>query len=270
MIPEIVAEIGINHNGDMEIAKELIGKAALAGFNFVKFQKRHIESCYSEEELEAPRKSPWGMTNREQKCGLEFSIEDYQEINEYCEDMGIDWFYSPWDIKSVVQMSVFDCTYVKIPSARITDTQFLHAVKDHSHKTILSTGMHTLEEVDFAADVLGNVEYILHCTSTYPTVPHEINLNCIKTLKKRYPWAKIGFSNHYAGLMAMLCSAVLGAEMIEFHITLDRTMYGSDQAASIENPEELAHRLYLLDKMMGDGEKKVYDSELPIKEKLCR
>jgi len=270
MIPELVAEIGINANGDMEIAKQLIAKADLAGCKFVKFQKRHIPSCYSDDELALPRQSPWGMTTKEQKEGLEFSVEDYQEINEYCDDVGIGWFYSPWDVKSVVQMSVFRCPWVKIPSARLTDIQYLHAVRDHSEKTILSTGMHTLEEADFAIDVLGNVEYILHCTSTYPTKPDEINLNCIKTLKKRYPWAKIGFSNHYAGLMAMLGSAILNAEMIEFHITLDRTMYGSDQAASIENPEELAHRLYLLDKMMGDGEKKVYDSELPIKEKLCR
>jgi len=270
MIPTIVAEIGINHNGDLEIAKQLIDVAADVGCDFVKFQKRHIPSSYKEKDLEAPRKSPWGTTTREQKYGLEFSLEDYNDIDIYCEDVGIGWFYSPWDEVSARDMGTFDCPWVKVPSARVTDIPYLHAVKKHSDRTILSTGMSTLKEIDLAIDILGNVEYILHCTSTYPTKPKEINLRCIDTLKKRYPWAKIGFSNHYAGLNAIRGAAFLGAEMIEFHITLDRTMTGSDHAASIEKPNELTYALLLIDEMMGDGEKIVYDSELPIKEKLCR
>jgi len=270
---EVVAELGINHNGDLDIAKKLIDIAYSAGVDFVKFQKRDIDLVYSKEELSKPRESPWGTTTREQKNGIEFTYHDYLDIDAYCKDK-IKWFVSPWDLRSIKLLAQIPTPFMKIPSALITNEEYLKAIKDVELDVILSTGMSTLEQIDRAVAVLGEnrIYCILHCTSTYPTVPEEINARGILNLKERYPWAKIGFSNHYPGLMAMVMAAAYGAEMIEFHITLDRTMYGSDQAASIE-PQgvfKLMEYLKLIERMKGDGIKKVYDSELPIIEKLRR
>lgn len=268
---EVIAEVGINHNGDLDIARKLIDVAASAGCDYVKFQKRDIDLVYSKEELDKPRESPWGTTTREQKNGIEFDLDEYKEIDKYCKRK-IGWFVSPWDLKSALMYTVIDMPYVKIPSALITDTEYLDVVKVINKSVILSTGMSTLKEVDTAIDILGEdrIYCIMHCTSTYPTSPDEINIKGIQTLKDLYPWARIGFSNHYPGLMAMFMAATVGAEMLEFHATLDRTMYGSDQAASIE-PQgifKLMEGLKLIERMKGDGIKKVYDSEMPILKKL--
>jgi len=270
---EVVAELGINHNGDLDIAKKLIDIAYSAGVDFVKFQKRDIDLVYSKEELSKPRESPWGTTTREQKNGIEFTYYDYLEIDAYCKDK-IKWFVSPWDLRSIKLMAQIKLPFMKIPSALITNEKYLRAIKDAEIDVILSTGMSTLDEIDRAVAVLGEgrIYCIMHCTSTYPTSPQEVNARCIKTLKERYPWAKIGFSNHYPGLMAMVLAAAYGAEMLEFHITLDRTFPGSDQAASIE-PQgvfKLMEYLKLIEWMNGDGIKTVYKSELPILAKLRR
>ncbi len=269
---KIVAEIGINANGNVDTAKKLIDIASMVGCDFMKFQKRTISLVYTKEELDAPRESQWGKTNRDQKMGLEFSAYEYAEINDYCKD-GIPWFASPWDVNSLSFLLDFDVPYVKIPSALITNMELLEGCKECNKPIILSTGMSTREEVDNAVSFLGDrVEYILACTSTYPTDPSEVNIANISTLKEIYPSVRIGFSNHYPGLMAMVLAAAHGAEMIECHVTLARTMYGSDQAASIapKGLSELMDRLGLIRLMMGDGKKRVYDSEKIIKKKLRR
>jgi len=270
---ELIAELGINFNGDIEIARQLIDIAISSGCHYVKFQKRDIDLVYTKEELDTPRKSVWGTTTREQKQGLEFGLKEYEAIDKYCKERGIKWFFSVWDINSLIFANLFDSPFIKIPSALITNRGLLDACKRLSDKPIiLSTGMSTVDMVDDAIKILGKdrIHCIMHCTSTYPSKPEEMNLKCINTMKERYPWAKIGFSNHNQGLTFMVAAASLGAEMIEFHITLDRAMPGSDQAASIE-PEGV-HRLCKwirnLDKAQGDGIKKIYDSELPIIAKL--
>lgn len=273
MSVELVYEIGINHNGDMATAKKLIDVAHSAGCDYVKFQKRNIESVYTKEELDAPRESPWGATNREQKEGLEFGFDDYVELKRYCGDK-IGWLASPWDLKSLYDLFLLKSKYIKIPSALITNEAFLANCLNYDAQVILSTGMSTMSMINRAVEVLGRekIYCIMACTSTYPTKPEELNLNFIKTLKKVYPWAKIGFSNHSPGVVYMAIAASLGAEMIEFHGTLDRSMYGSDQAASIE-PEgvyKLSKWLKGIEVAMGTGIKEIYDSELPIMEKLRR
>ncbi len=269
---EIIGELGINHNGDLNLAKKMIDVCVAAGVDYIKVQKRDIDLVYSKEELDKPRESPWGTTTREQKQGLEFKKIDYIEIDNYCHDKGIKWFASPWDVNSAAFLGAFDIPFIKIPSALITNVELIDVCKQTGKSIILSTGMSTIQEIGDAVDIIGksNIECIMHCTSTYPTNPIEINIKAIKQLRNVFPYTRIGFSNHYSGLMAMLLAAAQGVDMIEFHITLDRTMYGSDQAASIE-PQgvfELMSRLKLIEKMMGDGEKKVYDSELPIIKKL--
>ena len=269
---ELVAEIGINANGDIEIAKKLISLTAYAGCQYVKFQKRTIEDVYSEEELNKPRESPWGTTTRQQKEGLEFGLEQYKEIDAYCKIKGIKWFGSAWDHYSVRFLTDFKVPFLKVPSAFMTDEDYLQLLSRQRTPIILSTGMTTIDQLNRAIEVVGkdNVYAILACTSTYPTQPEECNVSFIKTLKDMYPKFKIGFSNHYPGLMAMVMAATLGAEMLEFHVTLDRAMYGSDQAASIE-PQgvfRLMEQIKLIDKMRGNGIKQVYESEIPIMKKL--
>jgi len=268
---ELIAEAGINHNGNMDLAKKLIDVAYSAGCHYVKFQKRDIDLVYSKEELDKPRESVWGTTTREQKEGLEFSYEEYEEIKRYCGDR-IGWFASPWDIKSLYDLILLKSKYIKIPSALITDKELLRSCVDYDSQVILSTGMSTLSMIDEAIEILGKdrVSCIMACTSTYPSKPEELNLNFITTLKQRYPWVKIGFSNHNPGIVYMAIAAALGAEMIEFHITLDRAMPGSDQASSIE-PEgvfKLSKYIRGIEQAMGDGVKKIYDSEIPIMKKL--
>ena len=268
-----VAEIGINHNGNLNIVKKLIATASSAGIDYVKFQKRTIDLVYSEEDLNKPRESPWGTTTREQKEGLEFGFNEYKEIDEYCKLLGIGWFASPWDSVSVDFLSSFNNDYIKVPSALMTDKKLLSKIKLTSIPVIASTGMCTEEETDFVVQFFGDqLVYLLHCTSTYPCRTDEINLRYILSLKHKYPHLKIGFSNHSPGIIFIPSSFVLGAEMVEFHITLDRTMYGSDQASSIE-PVGIINICKYLESLkiaLGDGKKIVYDSEKKIMEKLRR
>ena len=265
----VIAEIGINHNGDVQLAKELIDLAHDSGCDAVKFQKRDIDSVYSKEELDTPRESPFGTTTRQQKEGIEFSIEEYKELESYTESKGLDFIVSCWDMVSLELVEEhLDVKYHKVASAMATDRGFLEALNNSGKPVILSVGMCTQEEVDAAVDILDNVEYILACTSTYPTKEDEINLNYITTLKGKYPHLKVGFSNHYNGLAALMGATALNSECLEFHITKDRTMYGSDQVASIESVNELMVSVRKLEKMLGDGEKVVYDSEKPIANKL--
>lgn len=265
----LIAEEGINHNGDMNLAKELMKMASDAGCDAVKFQKRDIESVYTKEELDTPRESPWGTTNRQQKEGLEFNIQQYKELKMYADDLNLDFIVSCWDLKSIDDIeSEIDVKYHKIASALLTNKAFLEKLNKVGKPIILSTGMSTEEEIDAALKILKNVEFILACTSTYPTKDEEVNLNYIKTLINKYPQYKIGFSNHCSGLAACFASVALGAECVEFHITKDRTMYGSDQAASIENVESLAEGIRKIEKMLGNGKKIVYESEVPIIKKL--
>lgn len=269
----ITAEVGINGNGDMDLAKKLIDVACLAGCDAVKFQKRTVDVVYTPEQLDVPRESPWGTTNREQKYGLEFGVSDYKEIDKYCELKNIEWFASPWDVNSVEFLNIWPTKYIKIASASLTDFDLLEATMITEKDIIISTGMSTKEELDNALKIVGkNVKYILACTSTYPTVPEEMNLNFIKTLKKEYPQYKIGFSNHSPGIMFMVAAAALGAEMIEFHITLDRAMYGSDQAASIETNGvmSLCKHIRNIEKGMGTGDWTVFPSEEKVKKSLRR
>ena len=272
---ELIGEIGINANGDLEIAKKLINVCRGAGLDYVKFQKRTLESCYTEEELNTPRESPWGTTTREQKTGIEFTINQYKEIDAYCKSIGIKWFASPWDIKSIFHIGNSGSCFIKIPSALITDKRFIEMCVDTSSLPIvLSTGMSTMGMIEEAVDVIppDRLYAVLHCTSTYPSKPEEQNLKMITVLKEKYPDTKIGFSNHFSGIPFILASAALGAEMIEFHITLDHKMYGSDQAASIEPHAvfKIAKHVRGIERAMGDGVKKIYDSEKPIIEKLRR
>lgn len=265
----IIAEIGINHNGDIDLAKELIDTAHDSGCDAVKFQKRDVESVYSAEELDKPRESPWGTTTREQKHGIEFNMVEYKELEEYSDKKGLDFIVSCWDSNSLQEVEDnLNVKYHKIASAMATDRSFLQKLNNTKKPVILSVGMCTDEEVDAAVNILDNVEYILACTSTYPTKEEEVNLNYITTLKEKYPNLSVGFSNHYNGLAACVGATALGSECLEFHITKDRTMYGSDQVASIESVNELLVSVRKIEKMLGDGKKVVYESEVPIAKKL--
>ena len=265
----VIAEIGINHNGDINLAKELIDMAQTSGCDAVKFQKRTVEEVYSTEELDKPRESPWGTTTREQKHGIEFNITQYKELEEYSNEKGLDFIVSCWDLDSLQEVEDnLNVKYHKVASALATDKEFLEALHYTGKPIILSTGMCTDEQVDAALKILKHTEYVLACTSTYPTKEEEVNLNYINTLKEKYPYLSVGFSNHYNGLAACIGATALGAECLEFHITKDRTMYGSDQVASIESVNELMISVRKIEKMLGDGKKVVYDSEVPIAEKL--
>jgi N-acetylneuraminate synthase len=264
----IIAEIGINHNGSEKLAKQLMEQAATAGADAVKFQKRNLEKVYSSEELDRPRQSPWGTTNRQQKEGLEFSIDQYKNLEKHAESLGLDFIISCWDTASVDDVACLNLKYHKIASALATDKTFLQKINETRVPVILSTGMCTQQQIDAAMEILDNVEIVMACTSTYPTKPHELNLRHILTLKEKYPDIKVGFSNHYNGHDACVAATTLGAESIEFHITHDRTAYGSDQAASIENAQSLIEAINRAELMLGDGVKKVYETEVPIAQKL--
>ena len=265
----IISEIGINHNGDIDLAKKLIDKSVRAKCHAVKFQKRDIDTVYSKEELDAPRESPWGTTNRQQKEGLEFSIDQYKELQAYCSQKGVDFIMSCWDENSLDLVEEnLDVKYHKIASALATDSSFLEKLNETGRPVILSVGMTTQEEICKIIPKIKNLHYVLACTSTYPTKEEELNLLHVKTLKSQYPSLKIGFSNHYSGHDACIIATALGAECIEFHITHDRAAYGSDQAASIENAAALCKGINKVSTMLGDGNKKVYDSEVPIAKKL--
>ena len=265
----VIAEIGINHNGDIDLAEKLIDKAKQSGCDAVKFQKRTIDVVYSQEELDTPRKSPYGTTTREQKNGIEFDMKEFKELENYSNNLGLDFIVSCWDYNSLDDVEDnLNVKYHKVASAMLTDKRFLEKLNDTGKPVIVSVGMATEEEIDAALDILNNVEYVLACTSTYPTKVEEVNLNYITTLKQKYPNLKVGFSSHYNGNDACVGAVTLGAECVEFHITMDRTMYGSDQAASIEHTNPFVAAIRSMELMVGDGVKVVYDSEKPIAAKL--
>ena len=231
-----IAEIGINHNGDLDITKKLIDNAKLAGFDAVKFQKRDVNLVYSKEILDTPRKSPWGETTRQQKEGLEFSFEQYELINDYCKLKKIEWFASAWDINSLNFLDKFDLNYNKIASAMIIDLQFLKEVAKRKKHTFISTGMSTIDDINKAVKIFNETQCsfeLMHTVSTYPMKVEDANLETINDLKKRYH-CNVGYSGHESGLAVSYAAAMFGISSLERHITLDRTMYGSDQAASIE------------------------------------
>jgi N-acetylneuraminate synthase len=268
----VVAEIGINHNGDLDIARKMISAAVLAGCEAVKFQKRTIEVVYGAEELARPRESPFGSTNGDLKRGLEFGQAEYEAIRDYCNLHKILWFVSCWDEGAADFIAEFDPPCYKIASACLTDDALLRHQRGFGKPIILSTGMSRLEQIDHAVEVLGTPDLILmHCTSTYPAKPEELNLQAIQTLRERYQ-VPVGYSGHEVGLATSLAAAVAGACMIERHITLDRAMWGSDQAASVEPHgfARLVRDVRTVEQAMGDGIKRVYDSEVPIMKKLRR
>jgi N-acetylneuraminate synthase len=231
-----IAEIGINHNGDISIAKQLIDNAKLAGFNAVKFQKRTINKVYSKEILDTPRESPWGTTTRQQKEGLEFNREQYDEINGYCKKKEIIWFASAWDLESLEFLEKYDLKYHKIASAMIVDLHFLEEVAKKGKHTFISTGMSEIKDIDSAVKIFQKYKCsfeLMHCVSTYPMKPEDANLRTIEALKKKYK-CSVGYSGHENGIAVSLCAAMLDISSLERHITLDRTMYGSDQSASLE------------------------------------
>ena len=268
----ISAEIGINHNGDLEIARRLIAASAAAGCDAVKFQKRTVEIVYDPEELARPRESPFGDTNGDLKRGLELNVDAYRTIESCCQQEGLIWFASCWDEPSVDFIEAFDPPCYKIASASLTDDGLLKYHSQLKKPIILSTGMSTLEQIDHAVDILGTTSLILlHCTSTYPSENKELNLLGIPHLRERFG-VPVGYSGHEVGLSTSLAAAVLGACMIERHITLDRAMWGSDQAASVE-PQgfgRLVRDIRTVEAAMGDGVKRVFPSEIPVMKKLRR
>ena len=268
----VVAEIGINHNGSLETAKQLINAAVAAGCNAVKFQKRSIEVVYSAEELARPRESPFGFTNGDLKRGLEFGADQYAEIDRYCEGKNIMWFASCWDEASVDLIEEFKPPCYKIASASLTDDNLLRHYRKTERPLIISTGMSTLEQIDHSVEVSGRHDLILlHATSTYPSDVMELNLRAIPRLGERYK-VPVGYSGHEVGLYTTLAAVVLGACIVERHITLDRAMWGSDQAASVE-PQgfaRLVKDIRAVETALGDGVKKVYPSEVRIMQKLRR
>jgi N-acetylneuraminate synthase len=267
-----VAEIGINHNGDLGIARKLISAAVAAGADAVKFQKRTVDVVYSRHELERPRESPFGKTNGELKRGLEFGQAEFVAIDEYCRMYGIMWFASCWDEGSVDFLEQFDPPCYKIASASLTDDDLLRYHRRYGKPIILSTGMSELEEIDHAVEILGTHDLILlHANSTYPAHPAELNLRAIGMLRERYG-VPVGYSGHEVGLATSVAARALGACTIERHITLDRAMWGSDHAASVEplGFQRLVRDIRAVEEALGDGVKVVYDSEMPVREKLRR
>ena len=268
----IAAEIGINHNGDLDQAKRLISVAIAAGCDAVKFQKRTIDVVYTAEELAKPRESPFGATNGDLKRGLEFGLEEYQEIDAYCRAVKIPWFASCWDEQSVDFINQFSMPCFKIASASLTDDNLLRHTRATGKPIVLSTGMSTTEEIDHAVEVLGKDDLIiLHACSTYPANYGELNLRAIPVMRERYG-VPIGYSGHETGIPSSVAAATLGACFVERHITLDRAMWGSDHAASLEpnGITRLVRDIRLVEQSMGDGVKRVYEREYPIIKKLRR
>jgi len=267
-----VAEIGINHNGSVQVAKQLVERARQAGCDAVKFQKRTVDVVYTAEELNRPRESPFGKTNGDLKRALEFGEAEYAEIDRFCRSMGMIWFASCWDEESVAFIERFDPSCYKIASPSLTDDALLRHHRQTGRPLILSTGMSTLEQIDHAVDVLGRDDLILlHCTSTYPSDPIELNLRVIPALAERYDVA-IGYSGHEVLLHTTLAAVVLGACLVERHITLSRAMWGSDHAASVE-PHGIASLVGYIratEAALGDGRKRIFDSEISVMTKLRR
>ena len=268
----LIAEIGINHNGDLGLAKKLIDMAVSCDCDAVKFQKRDIESVYSKDILDSPRESPWGSTQREQKIGLEFSLSEYEEISNYCLKKGIDWFVSSWDLKSQKEMRRFNFKFNKVASAMATNEEFLELVASEKKPTFLSTGMTKISEIDKAVKIFSSHEcelMLFHTVSTYPAEESDLNLKCIDTLKEKYN-LPVGYSGHESSVSPSIVAATLGAPVIERHITLDRAMYGSDQAASLqyEGLKQLSTIIRKLPLILGNGEKTILSKELEVAKKL--
>jgi N-acetylneuraminate synthase len=269
----ITAEIGINHNGSIDIAKKLIDIAVASGCDAVKFQKRNIDKVYSKEVLDSPRESPWGTTTRQQKLGLELSEGDYRIIDKYCKEKKIPWYCSCWDISSQIQMRKFKTKYNKVASAMLVHHKLLQKIAEEGKYTFISTGMSTLKDIEKAVKIFKEYKCpfeLQHSHSAYPMSLEEANLRVIQTLRKKFK-CNVGYSGHESGSYLVCIAAVmLGATSIERHITLDRTMYGSDQSASLE-PEGL-HRMVrdirTLKSILGDGKKRIWDSEVPAQKKL--
>ena len=271
----VIAEIGINHNGDLDIAKKLIDIAKVAGCDVVKFQKRNPDVCVPEHQKSVMRDTPWGkMTYLDYKYKVEFGQNEYDEIDIYCKKRDIQWSASPWDLDSLDFLNHYDIPFIKIPSALITDLELLKATAETNKKVIISTGMSTLEDVEKAVmtikSVKSNVDFaLLHCNSSYPAPIKDLNLKCITTLKERFN-CEVGYSGHEFGLTTTIESICLGATIIERHITLDRTMWGTDQMCSVE-PQgliKLVRGIKELNSALGDGVKVVTDTEIPIRKKL--
>lgn len=268
----IVAEIGLNHNGDLHLAKKLIDTAVIAGCDAVKFQKRTVNIVYSEELLDSPRQSPWGTTQREQKEGLEFGKDEYDEIDTYCQIKGIEWYSSAWDINSQKFLQQYNCKYNKVASAMLTNDRLLEEIAKEGKYTFVATGMSTFEEIDHAVEIFENAKCpyeLMHCNSTYPMAIEDANLRMIHVLSDIYK-CKVGYSGHETGTLVSTCAVAAGATSIERHITLDKTMYGSDQKASIE-PYELCKMVKDIrdtEKIMGTGEKVLSEAEMTVRKKL--
>ena len=262
---KIIAEIGINHNGDMDICKELIDVAANSGANCVKFQKRDIDQVYTQDFLNSSRESPWGTTQREQKTGLEFSSEQYQEIENYCKSKGLEWFASAWDINSQKFLRQFNSKYNKVASAMIVHTELLKEIASEGKHTFISTGMTTYDDIQDAVNIFrkANCSFeLMHTVSTYPMKDEDANLNMIKTLREKFD-CNVGYSGHEVGLAVSYAASALGISSLERHISLDRSMYGSDQSASVEPAgfKQLIGAVRKIELAMGDGVKKTIEAE---------
>ena len=269
----LIAEIGINHNGDLSIAKQLIDAAVDAGFDAVKFQKRTIDVVYTKEFLDGPRESQWGTTQRHQKEGLEFTSEDYAEIDRYCKSKKIQWTASAWDIDAQLFLQKFNCAFNKVASPMLGHIPLLRLIASEKKKTYISTGMSTIEEIDAVVEIFKSAKCpfeLMHCNSTYPMNEEDANLLCIPMLIQRYG-VKVGYSGHESSLLKVCAAAVaLGATSIERHVTLDRAMYGSDQAASIEanSLRNFAASVRAIPEILGSGIKILSESESKTRDKL--
>ena len=268
----ICAEIGINHNGDLSICKELIDVAVKAGSNAVKFQKRDINSVYTQEFLNSSRQSPWGETQLEQKEGLEFNVDDYKEIDRYCKEKNIEWFASAWDIKSQQFLQQFNCKYNKVASAMIVYRDLLEMIAEEGKHTFISTGMTSYKDITMAVQIFRDRKCsfeLMHTISTYPMKDEHANLNMINTLKNKFQ-CDVGYSGHEVGLAVSYAAAAMGISSLERHITLDRSMYGSDQSASVEPAgfSNLVGAVRKIEKAMGDGVKRTIKEEGPIAKNL--
>ena len=268
----IIAEIGINHNGDMSVCKNLIDVAVSSGCDAIKFQKRDIDKVYTQEFLSSPRTSPWGETQREQKSGLEFGADQYMEIDLYCKEKNIEWFASAWDLNSQKFLQQFDCKYNKIASAMIVHEGLLKMVAKEGRHTFISTGMTSYNDIQKAVDIFNteNCSFeLMHTVSTYPMKSEHANLKMIKTLREKYQ-CNVGYSGHEAGLAISYAAAALGITSLERHITLDRSMYGSDQSASIEplGLKQLVGAVRKIEEAMGDGVKRIIEEEILVAKNL--
>ena len=268
----VIAEIGINHNGSLDITKQLIDMAVDCGCDAVKFQKRTLDVVYTPEELDAPRESPWGTTNREQKEGLEFGKDEYDEIDRYCKDKGVEWFASAWDLPSLEFVSQYDPPHHKVASALVTNQEFVEAVAALGKHTYISTAMAEWEDVDRVVEAFRDANCpftLLHCVATYPMADEDANVGVMHAMSERYG-CDVGYSSHEVGIVCSMLAAAMGATALERHITLDRAMYGSDQAASLERPglQRLVRDVRALPAIYGTGEKVILDKEKPVAKKL--